>query len=45
VGVVEHEYLLAEAGWGNERWDGRQLEMAQNAGDHLFMRDSSNDPQ
>ena len=41
----EDKNLLTKAGRDDGRWDGRQLEMAQNAGDHLFMRDSSNDPQ
>jgi hypothetical protein len=34
VGLVEREYLLAPTGRGNRRWDGRQLEMPQDARDH-----------
>jgi len=34
VGLVERAYLLAHTGRGHRRWDGRQLEMPQDARDH-----------
>ena len=45
VSLGASKECLAKAGRGNGRWDGRQLEMAQNTGNHRFMRDGSNDPQ
>ena len=45
VSLGESKEFLAKAGRGNGRWDARQLEMAQNTGNHRFMRDGSNDPQ
>ena|SRR5215813_3788218 len=34
VGLVERAYLLAHTGRSHRRWDGRQLEMPQDARDH-----------
>jgi hypothetical protein len=45
VGFVEHAYLLAEAGRGDGRWNGSQLEMAQDPGHHQLLGDGRNDAQ
>ena len=45
VGFVESEYLLATTGRGNGRWNGGQLEVTQDAGNHRLMGDGDNDPQ
>src|SRR5262249_9174390 len=45
VGLVEHEYLWATTGGCNGRWDGRELEMPQDARDHRLLGDDSNDPE
>jgi hypothetical protein len=45
VGVVEREYLLAEAGRDDRRWDGGQLEMTQDTGYDRFLGDGGNHPQ
>jgi len=44
VGLVEHEYRWATAGGCNGRWDGRQLEMPQDARDHRLLGDDGNNP-
>jgi hypothetical protein len=43
VSFVEREYLLAEAGRGDGRWNGGQLEMAQDAGDDRLLGNGGND--
>jgi len=43
VGFVESEYLLATTGRGNRRWDGRQLEMTQDARHDRILSDGGND--
>jgi hypothetical protein len=43
VGLVESEYLLATTGRRNRRWDGRQLEMTQDARNDRLLRDGGND--
>lgn len=43
VGLVESEYFLATTGRGNRRWDGRQLEMTQNARHDRLLSDGGND--
>src|SRR5262249_29224059 len=43
VGVVDHKDLLAEAGRGNGRWDGGQLKVVQDAGNHRLLGDGRND--
>ena len=45
AGFVEGKYLLAKAGRGNGRWDGGQLEMAQDAGNHRLLGDGGQDAQ
>ena len=45
VDLVEHEEFLATTGWGNGRWDGRELEMPQDARDHRLLGDHGNDPE
>ena len=45
VGLVERAYLLAHTGRGHRRWDGRQLEMPQDARDHRLLGDDGNDVQ
>ena len=41
----EGKNLLTKASRGDGRWDGRQLEMAQDAGDHFLLSDRGNDAQ
>ena len=36
---------LASTGWGNGRWDGRELEMAEDTRDHRLLGDDGNEPQ
>jgi hypothetical protein len=45
VGLGESEYLLATTGRGNGRWNGRHLEMTQDARDHRLLGDGGNDPE
>ena len=39
------ERFLATTGRCNRRWDGRQLEMTQDARDHRLLGDGGNDPE
>ncbi len=41
----EREYLLATTGRGNGRWNGGQLEVAQDAGHHRLLGDGGHDVQ
>ena len=43
VSLVKGEYLLATTGWSNGRWDGGQLEVAQDARDERLLGDGGND--
>jgi hypothetical protein len=45
VSLGESEVFLATTGRGNGRWNGGQLKVAQDAGNHRFPGNSSNDPQ
>ena len=44
VGFVEHEYLLAEASRGDGRWDGGQLKVAKDAGNHRLLGEGRKAP-
>lgn len=39
------ERFLARTGGSNGGWDGRKLEMTQDARDHRFLGDGGNDPE
>ena len=43
MGLVKREELLATTGRGNRRWNGGQLEVAQDAGHHRLLGDGGND--
>lgn len=43
VGLVESAYLLATTGRCNGMWNGRQVEMAQDARDYRLLGDGGND--
>ena len=45
VGLVKYEELLATTDRGNGRWNGGQLEVAQDAGNHRLLGDGGNDAQ
>ena len=44
MGFIEGKYLLAEAGRGDGRWNGGQLKVVQDAGNHRLLGEGRKAP-